>query len=231
MYHTFITKNNSRNLDEWLLEPETLKYLFIKNSLNKDISIIEGVMGLYDGLSNKSTECSTASLSKLLNCPVILVVNGEGLSTSISAIIKGYIDFDPSINIEGVIINNLKSKSHYIHLKESIETYTDIQVLGYVEKLPELQLPSRHLGLFQSTEINDLSKKIDLLSDKILETVDINKLISIANKYAKNQLNSLLLNFKLAKITSHKIRIGIAKDKSLFILLSRRLRSSRGTRR
>jgi cobyrinic acid a,c-diamide synthase len=109
MFHTFITGNASRNLDSWMLDESTVSFLFSKNSANADIAVIEGVMGMFDGYGGYSEGGSTAHVAKIIDAPVILVVNGEGMSLSIVPLIKGFIDFDPEIRIKGVILNNINS--------------------------------------------------------------------------------------------------------------------------
>ena len=133
------------------MKEEGIKYSFLKH--RKDISIIEGVMGLYDGLGDSLTNGSTAHISKILNLPIILVVDGEKRGTSISAEVFGYKNFDPEINICGVIINRVTSKKAYDILASSIEKYTGITCLGYLPKIQEVELGERHLGLIQALSL------------------------------------------------------------------------------
>lgn len=159
MFHTFITGRESRNLDSWMLDEELIGYLFAKNSLDADIAVIEGVMGLYDGYNARTSEGSTAHVSKIINSPVVLVINGEAMSLSAAALVKGFDDFDKNVNVKGVIINNIYSKAHYDILKEAIEANTGIRVLGYLKRMDGLTIADRHLGLVTSAEITDLKEK------------------------------------------------------------------------
>ena len=147
-FHEYATKNPSYNLDYFLMKEEGIKYSFLKH--RKDMSIIEGVMGLYDGLGDELSNGSTAHISKILNLPIILVVDGEKRGTSISAEVLGYKNFDPEINICGVIINRVTSKKAYDILASSIEKYTGITCLGYLPKIQEVELGERHLGLMKN---------------------------------------------------------------------------------
>jgi len=104
MFHTCITGNPSRNLDSWMLDETTLSYIFSKNASNADIAVIEGVMGLYDGYGANDLTGSTAHVAKIVEAPVILVVNGEGMSLSIVPIIKGFMDFDKDVKIKGAFL-------------------------------------------------------------------------------------------------------------------------------
>ncbi|HEX9063250.1 MAG TPA: cobyrinate a,c-diamide synthase [Clostridia bacterium] len=180
MFHSFVTGRHSRNLDSWMLDEKTVLHLFNKNSKGASLSVIEGVMGLYDGFGGTSAIGSTAHVAKVLKAPVILLVNGEGASFSICALIKGFMDFDREVDIRGVIINNIKSESHYNILKESIEKNTGIKALGFLTKSDRYSFSSRHLGLIPSGEIEDLKEKIDFLADEVLKTVDLELLVKIA---------------------------------------------------
>lgn len=210
MFHTFITDKYSRNLDSWMLEEGTVAYLLQKNAAFADIAVIEGVMGLYDGFGGTSLAGSTAHVSKITGSPVILVINGEGMSLSAAALVRGYRDFDREVGIQGVIINNINSESHYLLLKEIIEENTGLAVVGYLRSKNEYRLPDRHLGLITSAEIDDLKEKIDFLSRQIEETVDLDKLLDIARG-----AGGLNVSPSEPEITSPgRVKIGVAWDKA-----------------
>lgn len=211
MFHTFVTGNASRNLDSWMLEEDIIKYLFTKNAAGCDLSIIEGVMGLYDGYGGYSKEGSTSHVANILKAPVVLLVNGEGLSLSAAALIKGFMDFDKDAEIKGVIINNLKSEHHYQLLKGIIEDNLGVAVLGYLPIMPWLQIPSRHLGLVQSSEISDLREMLDKLALQVEKTVDLDFLVKLAGQADELFYNSL--ESAVVKKTGSP-RIAVAKDKA-----------------
>lgn len=211
-FHQFVTHNKSYNLDTFLMGEDGVKYSFYKHT--KDISIVEGVMGLYDGINHTLNNNSTAHISRILELPVILVVDGGGKSTSIAAQILGYKLFDERVNIAGVIINKT-SEAMYQHYKEAIEKFTNISCLGYVPKNDNLNLNSRHLGLLQATEIDGLREKIDNLKEILKSTLDIKKIKEIANLGKREiDLNKLLykLDFSDYKDNYKGKKIGIAKD-------------------
>ncbi|MCT4543086.1 MAG: cobyrinate a,c-diamide synthase [Vallitalea sp.] len=207
-FHEAVTGRSSVNLDGWLLEESNNKYLFNKNNKDADISIIEGVMGLYDGYDKEPMIGSTAQISKMLKTPIILVMNAKGMSTSAAAVVYGMKNFG-DVLIKGIIINCPASIRHYEILKETIEKHTNVQVLGYLPRLDEVQFESRHLGLIQSEEIKNLNNKIDKLSSVFLETVDINKLIEIANDVEA-------LNSETIKDINdtYNVDIAVARDKA-----------------
>ena len=179
-FHRYITQNPSRNLDAHLLEEDIIKDLFHKNLIPEDIAVVEGVMGLYDGMGTQKDEGSSAHISKILNLPVILVINGGGMSSSAAAMVLGYKNYDPEVDIVGVIINNLSGQSHYELLKEAIERDTGISCVGYLKKNTDIKLESRHLGLIPCGEVPVLDKKIQEIVEMVEETIDIDKLIQLS---------------------------------------------------
>lgn len=180
MYHKYVTDEYSRNLDSYMLDDEQIKYVFKSAAEHKDISIIEGVMGLYDGVGSDIDKCSTSKISKILKSPVILVINGKGMGASAAAMVLGYKNLDKDIDIVGVIINNVKTKKHYNILKESIEKYCAIEVLGYLPPSDDVKFESRHLGLFTTEEVGDIEYKIDKIAQLMEESVDIDRIIELS---------------------------------------------------
>ena len=179
-YHTFITNRYSRNLDSYMLDDEKIKYIVKNSSKDADISVIEGVMGLYDGYGIDLDDCTSSYTSKLLKTPVILVINAKAMASSAAAMVLGYKMLDENVNIAGVITNNVRSESHYLLLKEAIEKYTGVEVLGYFPPNKEFSLESRHLGLIPSVEMDSLKAKFDNLADEIEKYIDIDRIIEIA---------------------------------------------------
>ncbi|MGG5369308.1 cobyrinic acid a,c-diamide synthase [Enterococcus sp. AZ196] len=177
-YHTRITGKPSRNLDMFLVQDdERLQTLFEKEAQQVDICVIEGVMGLFDGLGVNKDFCSSAGVAKQLNCPVLLVVNGQSASTSVAAVVKGFSDFDPAVMICGVIINKVASDTHYQLIKKAVETYTKVPVFGYLKREEGVALPSRQLGLVPDREINDVDEKIEQVAASLEKTFDFNGLL------------------------------------------------------
>ncbi len=183
MFHSKIIGAKSSNLDPYFFSENTLKYLFIKNAKHSDISIIEGVMGFYDGMSASTSEGSSYEVAKKIKAPVVLVLNCKGMAISAMALLKGYVSYKEDSGIKGVIFNNVSSMV-YNALKEEVQSEFkgEIKVIGYVPKLnEELILKSRHLGLVTAGEVEDLKEKMDELALELEKTVDIKALISLAN--------------------------------------------------
>ena len=151
-HHTAVCGRPSRNLDGWMLGATTSREVFLKGAAEADLSIIEGVMGLFDGSSPVTEIGSTAEAAKLLDSPVVLVIDGSAMARSAAAMALGYAKFDPALRVVGVIFNRVNGEGHYRLLKEAIESETSLAVLGYLKTDPELTIPDRHLGLVTAIE-------------------------------------------------------------------------------
>lgn len=178
-FHEYVTKNSSYNLDPYMLDERTLKHLFAKHSINKGISMVEGVMGLYDGMGNELDNYSSAHLSRILELPVILVLNGSKIASTLIAKLLGYIHFDPRVQIRGVIINNTSEKM-YSFFKEGIEKYTDVKCLGWFPPDDKLNIEGRHLGLKNTEELDNLDAKIGLLKEYANKYLDLKGIRELA---------------------------------------------------
>ena len=146
MFHSRVIGTRSRNLDAYFCDDDVLKYLFSRSADGMDISVIEGVMGFYDGISINSIEASSHDVSKRLDVPVILVMDCKGASLSCVPVIKGFSEFIKGNNIKGVILNRM-SEHVYKGLRVLIENETGVEVIGYVPRLNDLVIESRQLGL------------------------------------------------------------------------------------
>ena len=208
-YHTFITGRDSRNLDSYMLDDEKIKYIFKNASKDADISVIEGVMGLYDGFGIDLNSCTSSYTSKILKSPVILVINGKAMSSSAAAMVLGYKELDKEVNTKGVIVNNVKTKNHYELIKEAIEKYCNIEVLGYFPPNEKFKLDSRHLGLVPSVEIEALTEKFYDLGSEIEKYINIDRLIEISES------EEIETSFELNELPKFKNKsIAIAYDKA-----------------
>lgn len=208
MFHKKVLEIPSRNLDTFFTDELTTKYLFTNAAKNSDISVIEGVMGYYDGVGGTSDWGSTYELSKTLDAPVVLVINAKGMSLSIAAMIKGFLEFRLDSNIKGVILNQV-SAMFYPELKKVIEEELAITVLGYIPKVEEFVLESRHLGLVMPDEIEAIEEKIQKLAMFLEKTIDVDKFLDIAGKASDLET----LDIQYPKL-SHTPRIAVAMDEA-----------------
>ncbi len=150
-HHTRICGRSSRNLDPFMMGEDECRETFARASAGADIAVIEGVMGMYDGLDGADT-CSTAHVARILQSPVILVVDVKGMSRSVHALINGFRAFDPTINFAGVIINRVGSPRH----RSMIESAGPVRSFGWIPRTDTIGLASRHLGLVMAHESDSL---------------------------------------------------------------------------
>lgn len=205
MFHSRIIGAKSANLDLHFFSENTLKYLLQKNAADRDVSIIEGVMGYYDGLGLTTARASSYEVAKVTDSPVVLVVNAKGASLSVLATVQGFLTFCPDSHIRGVILNQCTAMT-YKALAKAIEDKLGIRVLGYLPKLADCALESRHLGLVTAAEITDLKEKLQKLANQAEKTIDLEGLLTLAKEAPPITCDPIALP-KL-----EPVRIAVAKD-------------------
>lgn len=211
MHHFEACGVQSYNLDSFMLARDAALELFTRHAIDAQISVIEGVMGLYDGIADMETG-STAHLSKIIKAPVILVINARSMSTSSAAIALGFREFDRDVNIAGALLNNTGSQRHYENVKSAIEKKTGIPVLGHLPKNADLTLPERHLGLIPAPEMGINSDYYERLGGLIAQNVDIERILKIAKSAGDvPKFNESIFNSNDIKIP---VRIAVAVDKA-----------------
>ncbi len=176
-YHFLAAGIKSRNLDSWMLSRNFLLKSFYRNLQNRDIAVVEGVMGFFDGYGAKSEGGSTAELAEWLNLPVILVVDAKGMAGSAGALVYGFENYDRSVNLAGVIFNRVGSEKHYQYLKEALEGRCRAEALGFIPIDEEIEIPERHLGLITTAE-NPLSPVFFRRLAKLVEGhIDLDRIL------------------------------------------------------
>lgn len=218
MFHTFVTGEVSRNLDSWIVEPEALKKLFAQTAPTDGagISLIEGVMGLYDG-NGTTSEGGTAHVARTLSAPVVLVVNGEGIGRSLGALVLGYRDFDKGLNLAGVIVNRISSEKHYRLLKEVVENEAGLRCYGYLPKKNEVALAHRPLGLIPpsansaSPEAQEMCRRAETLSRLAAESIDLDGLLELAYRAPKIDTAPYFFPNR-----GRGVRIGVPRDAAFY---------------
>lgn len=207
MFHEKVIGTKSANLDLFFSDAKQLQRLFIQNSEGTEISVIEGVMGYYDGLGAATEEASTFKVAEALGAPAVLIINSRGQSLSALATLKGFLDFKAESGIKGVIFNQM-SEHVYNLLKPEAEKL-GIKPLGFVPKNPAIAVESRHLGLVTPDEIKDLTEKVDNLAAALEKTVDIEGLLALANSAPEPE------EPKEEKLpTVPKTKIAVARDEA-----------------
>ncbi|NBI27931.1 cobyrinate a,c-diamide synthase [Chengkuizengella marina] len=210
-YHTAVTGRVSRNLDSWMTSVNTVQEIYDRGSKGADISIIEGVMGFYDGKNPKTNTGSTAEISLLTESPVILVVNCQSMARSAAAIVKGFQSLDEKVNIVGVIANKVGSEGHYKLVKIAIEQECGIPVIGYLKREEHIHIPERHLGLIPSIERGELDSFFEILADLIEHTIDLNQLLQLSEAPVL-EVSPELFKEKENRPLEKSISIAVAKD-------------------
>jgi len=205
----------SHNLDGWMGPPEVAASIFLRNARNAGISIIEGVMGLFDGSRVGGLEGSTAQIAQLLQAPVILIVDVKGMGKSSVALVKGYQEYLPGLSLAAVILNNARGNFQQERLPELIRKELGLKVLGFLPPLPDVSIPERHLGLLPAEESLQLENQLNNAGKMVQEYLDLPELERIA-------VHSPPLNLKVPREYtqnapaqfSKKIKIGIARDRA-----------------
>lgn len=215
MFHRAVIGTPSRNLDTFFAGREMTGYLFARQASGADASIIEGVMGYYDGVAGITARASSYDLADATDTPVILVVNARGMSLSVVPFLKGFLEYREDSHIRGVIMNQT-SLSMYQELKKLIEDELPVKVYGYVPGVSDCVIGSRHLGLITPGEIEDLKERLQKLAGILEDTLDIDGILELAenapdlNCGRPQELTDLLYSRK----SSGKIRIGVARDEA-----------------
>ncbi len=210
-YHTMATGNKSRNLDTFFMSLNQVKSSYIRamKKTKSKMAVIEGVRGLYEGISPIDDMGNTASVSKALDAPVILILNARSLVKSAAAVILGFQTLDPSIKIEGAILNMVKNNKHYIKAKTAIETYTNVKVIGGIPRNNEISVEQRHLGLVPALERENINKSISQWGQMVKENIDIDLLLEIM----KNSQKITDPKEELWQTSNRKkVKIGVAMD-------------------
>ncbi len=221
MFHTRVLGISSRNLDPYFTDSKMLSYLYAKGSRERDLAVVEGVMGYYDGIGGASEAGSSYELASVLGLPVILIVSCRGMSVSAAAIVKGFLDFRQPSRIAGVILNQISEKV-YDGVRKVIEESCGIPVLGYVPVKKEFAIASRHLGLGTPDRIENLQARVDGLADVLEQTLELPGLLAIAAGAGQSRIGSGKLPPALEKALNHAgkrpVRIAVAKDEAFCFL-------------
>ena len=210
-HHQMASGRESRNLDGWMLGAFLNRDTFQAVAREADLSIIEGMMGLFDGSSPVNEIGSSAEMAKQLNAPVLIVVDGSAMARSAAAMVFGYAQFDPQVKIAGVVFNRIKSEGHYQLLKEAVEKETQVPVVGYIRPEPELTIPDRHLGLRTALEGQGLEFYSNLVQSTI-NTIDFERIEQLAHASPEWDVPVTLEPQPLSVSLNKPIKIAVAHD-------------------
>ena len=181
MFHRAVLGVESRSLDLFFSAPETVRTLYARGAAGHGAAVCEGAMGFYDGLGGVSDRASAWHLADTLGLPVLLVVEPKGQSLTLAAELKGLNSFRTPSHIAGILLNNCTARIHAL-LAPMLEKETGLPVLGFLPKLPEAVIGSRHLGLYTAAEVENLQQKLALLADAAEEHIDWPRLLALCEK-------------------------------------------------
>lgn len=211
MYHNLASGRPARNLDAWMLPGEKVLEIFVRNARQADLSIIEGVMGLFDGYAADLLEGSSAGIASFLKVPVILLVDCAKMSGSAAAVVHGFHTLLPSVSLAGVICNRVGSPRHSRWLREAIQGCTGVPVLGCIPRLDELKVPERHLGLFtvQGRE-EEVRTWLSRAAAAAEQHVDLERLLEIARSAPK--VETPAAQFSPVANQPARVKLAVARD-------------------
>jgi cobyrinic acid a,c-diamide synthase len=209
-HHSMVTGRPSRNLDGWMLGEAVNRDIFMRATAGADLSVVEGMMGLFDGSSPVNEIGSTAELAKQLDAPVLLVIDGSAMARSAAAVVSGYAKFDPAVRVVGVLFNRVSREGHYRLLKEAVEQETDVVAVGYLRPDPGVTITERHLGLSIAME-QGTEGLYRQLAKAAAETIDLDRIESLA-QLCKELPTAL--GQPVTRNHGRTVRIGVAQDQA-----------------
>ncbi len=207
-HHAVATGRASRNLDGWMLGEAVNRDIFTRAAAGADTSIIEGMMGLFDGSSPVNEIGSTAELAKQLDAPVLLVIDGSAMARSAAAMVSGYAKFDPALRVAGVLFNRVGSDGHYKLLKAAVEQETDVVAVGYLRPDPAVTIADRHLGLVTAME-QGTGELYGRLAKAAEETINLDRIEAMARSCGEWSAGVFS---PVTRSQGRTIRIGVAQD-------------------
>src|SRR5215467_10485690 len=201
------------NLDTWMLPPGRMLNLFCRAAAEARIAVIEGMMGLYDGERSTSDVGSTAQVAKLLQAPVVLVIDAGAMARSAAAVVLGFQKLDPKVDIVGVIANRVGGAGHARLLQEAIEAETGLPLLGYFTHAENKLVPERHLGLVPAAERVVSAQQVAALGEQFRQICDGEKLLALARKAPLIEYNNEQA-FSSIETTGNPVKIALAQDEA-----------------
>ena len=166
------------NLDFYTMSRDEIERVYDQYRTGARVVIVEGNKGLFDGMDVKGSDCN-AALAKLLDLPIILLVDAKGITRGIAPLLHGYKTFDEDIHIAGVVLNKVAGDRHERKLRDAIAHYTDIEVLGAIHRSKEMEIEERHIGLVPSYEDRIAQRRVQVIADVISQSVDVDKILAL----------------------------------------------------
>ena len=209
-HHGAICGRASRNLDTWMLEDVANRAIFASAIREADAAIVEGMMGLYDGVAGGGEDGSAAQIAKILGLPVVLVLDAGKSARSIAAIAKGFESFDPGVQFAGIVLNRVGSDRHYSLLETAIRSVTTTPLLGRLPTDPVLAIPERHLGMYTTEETTSAEDRLASFAQAGRQFLDLAPLLGLSWQNATGGREIPPISFR----EESRVRIGVARDKA-----------------
>lgn len=224
-YHRLVTGRPSINLDGWMCGAEFVRDTFAYHCQGADVAVIEGVMGLFDGIDPRGEEGSTAQMARVTGSPVVLVVDARSMAGSAAALVNGFARFDPRVRVAGVIFNNVGSANHEQIVRQAMAALPEVAVLGCIRREEKLHIPSRHLGLLTAEE-NPLSPDfLRHLAETLERCLDLDGLWSLATSHpADDAGEGVAVLPPLVESAGRPVKIAVARDEAFCFLYEDNLR-------
>jgi cobyrinic acid a,c-diamide synthase len=213
-HHSAVCGRVARNLDTWMLNGEANRVIFESATCDVDVAVVEGMMGLYDGVGGGTEEGSTAEIAKLLNLPVVLVLDAANSARSVAAVVKGFETLDPELRFAGIVLNGVSSEHHYRMLEAAIREVTATPLLGRIPRDPALTIPERHLGLHTIEEQLPHGQHAARLAEIVRRHLDLNPLLAASSSGLKNSSTKKQRRVNPPFSGKSRVRIGVARDKA-----------------
>lgn len=210
-HHTLAAERPCRNLDTWMMPPERTKDLFEQASRRADIALIEGVMGLFDGLGYDDDTGSTAQVAKLLQAPVLLVLDASRIARSAAAVARGFQQFDADVNLAGFIVNFVAGENHGRGIAAAIAKATGLPVFGWLPREESLHVPERHLGLLPTAEPGRWSEFVQAAGKAVATSIDLDKVVDLAGDYS---LPTATYSEPTSASRNDQVVIAVARDEA-----------------
>jgi cobyrinic acid a,c-diamide synthase len=213
-YHTYITGRQSRNLDTWMMGINGILECFHNASYGADIAVVEGVMGLFDGISGKDDFASTAQIAKILDSQVILVIDAGKAARSIAAVAIGFLRFDKKIKITGVVLNIVAGDKHANFIIDAFEDKVKAPIIGIVRRDNKITMTERHLGLIPTNELEEKQRRTIIQSTKVVaEQINLDKIKDLESGHRNNYHHHHQLQ-QQKHFPAGRIKIAVAIDES-----------------
>lgn len=179
---TRVAGRTCRNLDSYLMNYSSIRHNFIRHAREADIAVVEGAMGLFDGVDLAGSG-SAAEIAKIIECPVLLVIDCTRMTRSVAAMVNGFVNFDPKVKVAGVILNKIARSRHEQTLRAAVKEYCDVPVLGAMPRGTRYSIPDRHLGLIPAGEKDELLEAVAQIGEAAAKYLDMESIIKLAREW------------------------------------------------